>query len=147
MAFLLDTSVLVRQADQYSSQHPIALQALTRLQDQGHSLCIFPQCLVEFWAIATRPLSANGLGLSVLDADVERARLERVFTLLPDTPYLYERWVQVVNQFGVSGKPTHDARLVAAMLEQNLAQVLTFNTSDFLRYAPVGIVAIDPANV
>ena len=106
-----------------------------------------PQCLVEFWAVATRPLSANGLGLSIAEAETERVRLETVFTLLPDPPSLYARWVQLVNGFGVSGKPTHDARLAAAMLEHGLTHVLTFNTSDFQRYVSAGIVAVDPATV
>ncbi len=147
MPYLLDTSVLVRQADQHSAFRLGALQALKRLEDQGEVLCIVPQCLVEFWAVVTRPLSANGLGLTTVEADSERLRLETVFTLLPDTPGLYARWVGLVNRYGVSGKPTHDARLVAAMLEHDLSHVLTFNTADFVRFAPSGVVAVDPAAV
>lgn len=103
--------------------------------------------MVEFWVVTTRPQAVNGLGLSTADADAERRRLESLFPLLPDPPDLYARWVGLVNQFGVSGKPAHDARIVAAMLAHELTHILTFNGGDFRRYAPLGIVAIDPATV
>lgn len=104
--------------------------------------------MVEFWVVATRPQAVNGLGLSVAEADAERQRLEALFPLLPDTPALYLQWVDLVNKFGVSGKPSHDARIVAAMLTHNVTHILTFNGADFRRYAPLGIiVVVDPATV
>jgi len=45
-------------------------------------------------------------------------------------------------RYGVSGKKTHDARLVAAMTIQGIAHILTFNSADFARYP--GITAIEP---
>jgi predicted nucleic acid-binding protein len=50
-------------------------------------------------------------------------------------------------QFGVSGVAVHDARLVATMLVHNVTHILTFNTSDFARYASEGVVAVDPNSV
>ena len=49
--------------------------------------------------------------------------------------------------YGVSGVQVHDARLVATMIVHGVTHILTFNTSDFVRYAPQGIVAVDPATV
>jgi predicted nucleic acid-binding protein len=108
---------------------------------------VVPQSMVEFWVVATRPRAANGLGLSVPDAEAERLRLEALFNLRPDTPGLYARWVGLVNGFSVSGKPSHDARIAAAMLEHGLTHLLTFNGADFRRFAPLGIVVVDPADV
>jgi predicted nucleic acid-binding protein len=45
----------------------------------------------------------------------------------------------------VSGKKSHDARLVAVMNTQNITRVLTFNTDDFARYP--GITAIHPRDL
>ena len=42
------------------------------------------------------------------------------------------------------GKPTHDARLVALMLEHGVTHLLTFNSGDFNRYQEIGV--IDPAD-
>lgn len=147
MSHLVDTSLLVRQADLRSVTRPTALKALGSLIRQGEYLPVLEQNLIEFWAVATRPHTANGLGFTVAQADDERRRLESIFTLLPTPPGLYQRWAWLVNQNGVSGKPTHDARIVAAMLEHSLTHILTFNVRDFQRYAPLGIVAVDPATV
>ncbi len=49
--------------------------------------------------------------------------------------------------YGVSGVQVHDARLVAAMISHGATHILTFNTADFARYAPEGIMAVDPATV
>jgi predicted nucleic acid-binding protein len=48
-----------------------------------------------------------------------------------------------VKAYRVSGKNTHDARLVAAMHVHGIESILTFNGNDFGRYT--GITAIDPA--
>jgi hypothetical protein len=66
---------------------------------------------------------------------------------LPDAPSLYPEWRRLVVAYGVSGVQVHDARLVAAMNASRLTHILTFNTVDFARYAPEGIIAIDPAGV
>ncbi len=147
MIHVVDTSLLIRQADTNSADRPVALQAFQNLTLSGEALQVVPQNMVEFWVVATRPQSVNGLGLSIADADKERRRLEALFPLLPDLPDLYSRWTDLVNRFGVSGKPSHDARIVAAMLTHSVTHILTFNGADFRRYAPLGIVVVDPAKV
>ena len=147
ISHLVDTSLLVRQADTSSEKRLVTLAALQRLPKDGDLLRVLPQNMMEFWVVATRPHSSNGLGLSIADAEGERQRLERLFPLLPDPPDLYLRWVQLVNHFGVSGKPAHDARIVAAMLYHVLSHILTFNGRDFLRYAPLGIIVVDPESI
>ncbi len=147
MSHIVDTSLLVRQADTNSQDRPIALNALKNLAVSGETLRVVPQNMVEFWVVATRPQAVNGLGLSVAEADKERRRLEALFPLLPDLPALYSQWADLVNTFGVSGKPSHDARIVAAMLTHGMTHILTFNGADFRGYAPLGIVVVDPAKV
>jgi predicted nucleic acid-binding protein len=43
------------------------------------------------------------------------------------------------------GKPSHDARLVAAMQVHGIKDVLTFERTGFTRYA--GIEVVNPADV
>ena len=147
MTHVVDTSLLIRQADINSADRPLALQALARLTGRSEALRVVPQNMVEFWVVATRPQAVNGLGLSTADANTERRRLEALFPILPDPPDLYTRWVSLVNKFGVSGKPAHDARIVAAMLTHGIMHILTFNGGDFRRYAALGIVVVDPESV
>lgn len=145
MSPLIDTSILVRLTDTKSLDHPLALQAINKLLAQGEDGILAPQTLVEFWAVATRPIAANGLGLSPALAERERVRYQGIFSLRPDPPGLYDRWVQLVNAYGVSGKQVHDTRLVAFLLEQGIGHVLTFNVPDFARFA--AITAVHPSAV
>jgi predicted nucleic acid-binding protein len=145
MALFIDTSMLVRQADPLSADRELAVSAISGLIADGNDLVIAAQSIIEFWAVATRPRSANGLGLSVSAAELERIRIESVFNLMPDPPSLYSRWVRLVNVHAVSGKQVHDTRLVAFMLESGMKSVLTFNVADFARFPDV--TAIHPANV
>jgi predicted nucleic acid-binding protein len=141
MAVLLDTNILLRLSQPNHPHNPIVEQALTVLRSRGEILHIVSQNLVEFWAVATRPLTENGLGVSVDETAGEIASLKRLFDLLPEVP-LQSEWERLVSTYRVSGKNTHDARLVAAMMVHSIGNILTLNTPDFVRYP--AITVIDP---
>jgi predicted nucleic acid-binding protein len=63
-----------------------------------------------------------------------------MFFLLPETPAIYSVWEALVIQHKVSGKPAHDARLVAAMQVHGLTAILTFDKSRFSRYPSIQVV-------
>ena len=69
MSFLIDTNVLLRLADDRSSEHSLAEAAVEHLLANNISLFISTQVLVEFWVVATRPDSVNGQGWSTATAD------------------------------------------------------------------------------
>ncbi|HUE23863.1 MAG TPA: hypothetical protein VMQ86_19400 [Bryobacteraceae bacterium] len=94
--------------------------------------------------VATRPAAQNGMGLSIPEATSELMRLKSMFPLLPDTPAIYPIWESLVIQYRVSGKPVHDARLVAAMKVHGLTSILTFDRTGFSRYG--GIEVVHPAD-
>jgi predicted nucleic acid-binding protein len=73
--------------------------------------------------------------------------IERLFVVLPEIPSLYSEWRRLVIDFGVSGVQVHDTRIVAAMNIHSIKHILTFNTTDFTRFASIGILAIDPSTV
>lgn len=52
----------------------------------------------------------------------------------PDTPAVHEHWSKLVATYDVSGKAAHDANHVAAMLAHGIADILTFDRSDFRRF-------------
>lgn len=64
--------------------------------------------------------------------------------MLAETPDIYSVWESLVIQHRVSGKTTHDARLVAAMKVHGVTAILTFNAADFARYP--GIDVVHPAD-
>lgn len=65
MSFAVDTNVLLRSIDVGHAAQPIAQNAMIRLGKDRESLSIFSQNLIEFWAVATRPVANNGLGLNI----------------------------------------------------------------------------------
>lgn len=141
---LIDTNTLLRTLQPLHPQRETARSAIKALTARGHELQLVPQNLMELWVVATRPVGQNGLGLSIPEATSELMRLKSMFPLLPDTPAIYPVWENLVIRYGVSGKPAHDARLVAAMQVHGLTAILTFDRTGFSRYA--GIEVVHPAD-
>jgi predicted nucleic acid-binding protein len=145
MSVLLDTNILTRLAQHTHPMHATARDAVAALQAGGKAIFTVPQNLYEFWAVATRPVAVNGLGLTAAEADTELVRLEALFPLLADTPAILAEWRRLVVAHGILGRNGHDARLVAAMLVHGLPDILTFNVADFTRFP--GITVLNPAVV
>src|SRR5262249_27512991 len=122
--------------------HAAARQAIDALLASGEVVYLASQNLVEFWVVATRPEERNGLGMTAAEAEVELARLENQFPLLPDTAAVYAEWRRLVTTHGVVGIRSYDARLVAFMLVHAITHIVTFNVDDFRPYP--GIVVVHP---
>ena len=105
------------------------------------------QNFAEFWNVSTRPAERNGFGHTPVETGELLQDLEEAFSLLPDSADVYREWRQLALEYEVSGVQVHDARLVASMIVHNVTHILTFNVTDFERYADEGIVAVDPAAV
>jgi predicted nucleic acid-binding protein len=145
VSFAVDTNVLLRSIDNEHAAQPAVNNALLALRNQGETLSIFPQNLIEFWAVATRPTANNGLGLSIDQTKSELENLKHLFVLLGDTDAIFSEWEHLVVHHRVAGKQAHDTRLVAAMLAHGVSHLLTFNDSDFKRFNE--ITAINPQNI
>jgi predicted nucleic acid-binding protein len=144
-SYLVDTNVLLRSVQKTHAMHMAAFSAVRTLLGRGEDLSITPQNLIEFWAVATRPLSSNGLALTISRTAQEMSKLKGLFKLRADTLAIFLEWERLVIQYQVIGKPTHDARLVAAMKAHGLTHLLTFNVGDFRRFG--NIIVVDPSTV
>src|SRR5689334_25114683 len=149
MAVLIDTSVLGRLANRADVSHAVATAAIAELHRRGEGLHVTAQNLVELRNFATRPVSANGLGLAATAAEGLAATFEAAFPLLGETPDIYPIWKALVGALGVVGKQVHDARLVAVCHVHGVAHLLTFNVAHFTRMAGFGpgVAVIHPASV
>ena len=146
MNILVDTNILLRSVQIHHPQYTVVETALAVIKAQEKVLCVCIQNLIEFWAVATRPCgSTNGLGFSTAAAAKELECLKEFFQVLPESNLILDCWEQLVKGYGVSGKTTHDARLVATMKLNGVTQILTFNVQDFSRFE--GIEAIHPESV
>ena len=142
---LLDTNILLRYACSVDPAFATADTAITTLHARGEVLRVVPQNIYEFWAVATRPTAANGLGLTIPECQVQAARIKHLFPLLADLPTLFAEWESLVVAHSCSGRSSFDARLVAAMRTHGMTQILTLNGTDFTRFP--GITVLDPGDV
>ncbi len=140
--YLIDTNIFVRIADPKSKKSVLALEALTTLENENHLIFINSQILTEFWSVATRPLTAYGLGLDIETVYRAINDLTDQFPLLTETSSMFSRWLQLVSEHHISGKRVHDARLLALMLEYSITHLLTLNAKDFPNVD--GITIVDP---
>lgn len=149
MAFLIDTNVLARLANTADPSYAVADRAVFELHRRGETLCVAPQNLIEFRNVATRPKAANGLGMSVADAEIKGIEFESLFPLLQETPDIYSAWKALVSASGVIGKQVHDARLVAICHVHGVSHLLTFNVAHFGSLATFGpgVFVVHPARV
>lgn len=137
MKRFVDSNILCRFANRADPQHEETRQALDCAIGQGDALLISPQVEREFWVVATRPRDRNGLGMAPAEVEANlRAWREAFFTFVPDTFAVHESWRDFVNRHAVSGKPAHDAGIVAAAKTARADQILTFNKDDFRRFEP-----------
>lgn len=144
MSVLIDTNILLRRIQPSHAHHAQAIDSVARFLAAGEQVHFTLQNISEFWNVMTRPVAANGLGFSPAFALGEVEKIEKVLTLLPDSPAVYEEWKRLVTTYAVSGAKVHDARLVAIMNVQGVRRILTFNTDDFVRF---GIEALHPSSV
>ena len=145
MKWLADTNILLRSVQAAHPMYADVSRAVDILFDRGNDIHIIGQNLIEFWAVATRPITENGLGFTITGAAVELTKLKATFTLLPDTADILPLWEELVIRYEVRGKQSHDARLVAAMNAHNLTHLLTFDQSDFKPFSEIRVV--NPQNI
>lgn len=142
---LIGTNALLRSLQPSYPQREAIRTVMRALRSRGVEFQLVPQNLFELWVVATRPVAQNGLGWSTDEAAAEVRRLKGVFTVLPDSAAIYDVWEELVVRNRVSGKPAHDARLVAAMIVHGVRSILTFDRTGFSRFA--GIEVVHPADV
>jgi len=143
--YLIDTNILVRIVSPRDPLKPAALGAVDTLRRRNESLCVAPQNLLEFWAVATRPREANGLGLAPEATAQEVDRFVENFPLVAEPLAVYTRCRQLAGAHAVRGRQVYDARIAAVMIENGVDHILTFNVDDFRRYP--GITAVSPRSL
>ncbi len=137
----VDTNVLVYASRPSAAQHAAAHAALTRLEGEGSTLWVSPQVLREYLAVVTRPQATSpGLPMTTAIADVRRFRA--ALDVAEERPGVLDRLLDLLAAHQTTGRQVHDANIVATMLEHGIRRLLTFNTTDFRRFAR--IIDIEP---
>ena len=141
---LLDTNILLYLSNPGSPEHAVARAATAKLLAGGARLAIAPQVLFELWSVATRPVAANGLGWSVVQARAEVDAIRSRFLMLEEPPTVVDLWLDIVTRHGLKGKRIHDAHLLATMKANGVTRLLTLNAADFPAEPGITIITPDP---
>lgn len=141
-SILLDTNQLLRIAQPHTPEYPVVTNAILKCLRAGEPPAICPQNLYEFWSVATRPpgTAGNGLGMTADEADAEIEAFEGFFTLLEDIPAVYREWRVLMKAWKITGRQSHDARLIATLAAHQVPTLMTFDLNHFKRYEERGIV-------
>lgn len=131
---VLDTNVLLAATDTGRGEHDQALAALNEWPAQGTTLYTSGQILREYLAVATRPQSANGLGLSRADSVANARSLAQRMRTLDETDKVRRRLWDIIGTVDCAGKQVHDANVVATMLAAGVETLVTMNVGDFMRF-------------
>ena len=130
--YLFDTNILLRLSDRISANYALARDATYILIEQGNKCCLTSQIIIEFWVVATRPTEVNGLGWTPERTKNQINQFLTRFTVLEETPEIFTLWFQLVTDYNIKGKRTHDIRLLAVMKAHSITHLLTFNPDDFV---------------
>ena len=138
MRYLLDTGIILRLTNRNAANHLVVRQSVTALKRQGHTVLTTFQNLSEFWNVCTRPVEAHdGLGLTDEQTHRRLRTIERITSLLPDSPDITPQWKSLLLKHRVRGVQVHDAKIAALMMIHQVSDLLTLNPKDFSRYSEI----------
>jgi predicted nucleic acid-binding protein len=127
-AWLLDTNLLLRSVDEQAAHHAPALSAL---EVRGEIMHVANQSLFEFWAVASRPVERNGLGLTLTNVSHLLDEFLADYINHPDPADIVSEWRRLVFRYRIIGIKAHDMRLAAYARLHGIPRLMTFNTDDF----------------
>jgi predicted nucleic acid-binding protein len=136
----VDTNVLLAATDTSRDQHAEAIQFLDGALKGDQRLFVIAQIFREYLVVATRPLEANGLGLSSSDASDNVCRFQRFLEILPEDGKTTDHLLLLIREGHLKGKRIHDANLVASMVRHGLRKLKTYNPADFKSFSELDIL-------
>ena len=103
MRVLVDTNVLLRHGSMADPARLPILAVLERIASTGGRPCVCAQNIVELWAVATRPVTANGQGKEPVMFRRELDRLLVGFDIVADPPELLTTWLDLCTRYRFAG--------------------------------------------
>jgi predicted nucleic acid-binding protein len=138
---LLDTNILIRLANRNDADYRTTHAAISGCIKNGQQLAVVDQNLHEFWAVATRPVIRNGMGMTPARADLFLTGYLRFFQRITDPISLFDEWRALANAQGITGIQAYDVRLAAVVRVLSLRGLMTYNLKHF---SALSITVVDP---
>ena len=128
---MVDTNILLAGTNTAHAHHGVSRRFFADALELGIHLATCGQILREYLVVATRPVSVNGLGLSVEDALHNLRWLRKRQVFFEETESVHEELAALAGTTGIAGKQIHDANIVAVMRTAGIRYLATFNAQDF----------------
>ncbi len=138
----VDTCILLEATDANRGHHRAALDVL-----ELHPALVLPaQAIREYLAAATRPVSANGLGLSLIAARANLDAFRVNVRLLPEERPVLPSFFRLLDDAPCTGRRLYDAHLAATAMAHQVAEVVTLNGTDFAPFS-AHLTVVTPTQV
>jgi predicted nucleic acid-binding protein len=141
----LDTNILLAATDASRPGHAAARRIVSRGRAAGTPGAWSGQVIREYLAVATRPLEANGLGMSTEAALHNVRAFSSRLMFCDETEASSHRLLGLVAIHELRGTSVHDANIVATMVSHGIDRLVTLNPDDFSIYPEVAVLG--PADV
>lgn len=129
---VVDTNVLLAATDRSRATHLVAVEFLN---SDERRLCLTPQIVREYLAVATRPREVNGFGLSGDDAAANMGQFLEDMDILAENAGTTDAVINMVARGSSLGKQVHDANIVGVALRGGASTIVTDNVRHFARFA------------
>ena len=141
-ALLLDANILLGLLAPTHHNAASVREAVAQLENLTQ-LCVAPQTLVEFYAVATRERQHNGFGWKPENAAQAVDDLRVRFQFLPENSAVFAQWRQLIETHRITSKSAHDTKIAATALVYGTG-LLTANVAHFKRFKSSGLVIVNP---
>lgn len=128
---LIDINILIAYVNESHPSHQQIVQRRVGLREEGYDLVVAPQCIYEFWVVATHPSDQNGLGLSYEEGQKLVDKLLHTFRTRYDNGRVFKEWKRLCITFQVVGRRAYGLWLVAWRHAHKVFNLLTLNPDDF----------------
>jgi predicted nucleic acid-binding protein len=130
----VDTNILIFISFTSSPFHQRSVDKINSLQEQGFTFSISRQIIREYLSVKSKLLNAVNKYIAT-DIALEVRGFDDQFIIADENNSTTVQLLLLIEKYVVSGKQVHDCNIVATMLANNISQLVTNNSADFLRYS------------
>jgi predicted nucleic acid-binding protein len=135
---LADTNILVYSIDTESVYHESSRKLVEAAREGKIKGAIFPQNLVEFYAVITSPRRVqNPLDPKTAWEQVKTFR--SIFEVMEPGEDTLDYLEKIILTHSIKGANIFDSLLVAMMQSRGISNICTYNTKDFEKYKDIKV--------